>query len=94
MTYSRLKVATRSGVPPATPAPRRGTKRLPKSARKTTNGSPVTTDIQRERTSSAAATRSGSGMKKLAAKMFENAIDQCRFGANDQSAASTMMPMQ
>ena len=33
-------------------------------------------------------------MKKCAAKMFESAIDQCAFGANDQSAASTMTPMQ
>ena len=94
LTYSWLNVATRSRVPPAAAAPTRGRKRVPKSARKTRSGSAVTTDIQRVRSSSAAGTRSSSGTKKCAAKMFENAIDQCAFGANDQNAASTMTPMQ
>ena len=31
---------------------------------------------------------------EAAAKMFENVIDQCASGANDQSAESTMIPMQ
>ena len=50
--------------------------------------------IQRVRISSVAGTSSSNGRKKSAAKMFENAIDQCAPGANDQSPASTTMPMQ
>ena len=80
---SWLNVATRSRVPPSAAVSRLGTKRAPKSDRNTTSGSAVTRYIQRVRISSAAGTSSSNGRKKSAAKMFENAIDQCAPGAND-----------